>query len=138
MRGRGGEKCWVGCVGEGGWQCPNPPTHHNSVHMLHTPHRPPPHLPQCTTPGTPHLTSPHLTSPHLTTPHSQVLEVETFIPMLLQPSQEGKSRLKRVVLIGDHNQLPPVVQNMAIQVRGGDKCRWRADACRHMITLMYS
>ena len=47
---------------------------------------------------------------------AQVLEVETFIPLLLQPSQpDGRSRLKRVVLIGDHHQLPPVVQNMAIQ-----------------------
>jgi len=45
---------------------------------------------------------------------AQILEVETFIPMLLQnpdPST-GKSRLKRVILVGDHHQLPPVVQNM--------------------------
>ena len=27
----------------------------------------------------------------------------------------GKSRLKRVVLIGDHHQLPPVVKNQAFQ-----------------------
>jgi intron-binding protein aquarius len=86
----------------------------------------------------------------------QILEIETFIPMLLQvctttcmyrkhtdrhdpmvlyrdtlevtyaneiihsctqkPEEGGsRSRLKRVVLIGDHHQLPPVVQNMAIQ-----------------------
>lgn len=54
----------------------------------------------------------------------QVLEVETLIPMLLQkPDVVSNSatggepqltpRLKRVILIGDHNQLPPVVQNMA-------------------------
>jgi len=45
---------------------------------------------------------------------AQILEVETFIPMLLQnpDAQTGKSRLKRVVLVGDHHQLPPVVQNM--------------------------
>eukprot|EP01006_Ploeotia_vitrea_P028264 TRINITY_DN60985_c0_g1_i1.p1 TRINITY_DN60985_c0_g1~~TRINITY_DN60985_c0_g1_i1.p1 ORF type:complete len:618 (+),score=117.05 TRINITY_DN60985_c0_g1_i1:783-2636(+) len=47
---------------------------------------------------------------------AQILEIETFIPMLLQnPTNDGGSRLKRVVLIGDHNQLPPVVKNMAFQ-----------------------
>ena len=47
---------------------------------------------------------------------AQVLEVETFIPMLLQDLDvvEG-CRLKRVMLIGDHHQLPPVVQNSALQ-----------------------
>ncbi|KAJ3149275.1 hypothetical protein HDU86_006998 [Geranomyces michiganensis] len=50
----------------------------------------------------------------------QILEVETFIPLLLQNSDPdtGASRLKRVVLIGDHNQLPPVVKNMAFQRYG--------------------
>lgn len=28
---------------------------------------------------------------------------------------DGNSRLKRVTLIGDHHQLPPVVKNMAFQ-----------------------
>ena len=47
----------------------------------------------------------------------QMLDVETFIPLLLQrgtsdDSSDGhNSRLKRIVLIGDHNQLPPVVKN---------------------------
>jgi len=45
---------------------------------------------------------------------AQILEIETFIPMLLQ-EQKGTPRLKRVILIGDHNQLPPVVKNMAFQ-----------------------
>jgi intron-binding protein aquarius len=35
--------------------------------------------------------------------------------MLLQKAEDGHSRLKRVVLIGDHHQLPPVVKNMAFQ-----------------------
>jgi len=50
---------------------------------------------------------------------AQVLEVETFIPLLLQnfDPEEG-CRLKRVVLIGDHHQLPPVVKNMAFQKYG--------------------
>ncbi|ORY43824.1 hypothetical protein BCR33DRAFT_717461 [Rhizoclosmatium globosum] len=51
---------------------------------------------------------------------AQILEVETFIPLLLQsPDQEtGLSRLKRVVMIGDHHQLPPIVQNSAFQKYG--------------------
>ncbi|CAG8690002.1 1367_t:CDS:10, partial [Gigaspora rosea] len=49
---------------------------------------------------------------------AQILEVETFIPLLLQETEDGRSRLKRVVMIGDHNQLPPVVKNMAFQQYG--------------------
>jgi len=49
----------------------------------------------------------------------QVLEVETFIPMVLQhldePEVAAGGRLKRVILIGDHNQLPPIIQNGALQ-----------------------
>lgn len=32
-----------------------------------------------------------------------------------QKTVDGQSRLKRVTLIGDHHQLPPVVKNMAFQ-----------------------
>ncbi|KAF9438957.1 hypothetical protein BGZ76_002620 [Entomortierella beljakovae] len=49
---------------------------------------------------------------------AQILEVETFIPMLLQEPDDGVNRLKRVILIGDHNQLPPVVKNTAFQQYG--------------------
>lgn len=35
--------------------------------------------------------------------------------MVLQRQEDGVGRLKRVILIGDHHQLPPVVQNMAFQ-----------------------
>mmetsp|Transcript_116029 Transcript_116029/g.248051 ORF Transcript_116029/g.248051 Transcript_116029/m.248051 type:complete len:1554 (+) Transcript_116029:41-4702(+) len=49
---------------------------------------------------------------------AQILEVETFIPMLLQASERGVSRLKRVMFIGDHHQLPPVVKNRAFQKYG--------------------
>lgn len=46
----------------------------------------------------------------------QILEVETLIPMLLQDVDlvDG-CRLKRVVLIGDHLQLPPVIKHAAFQ-----------------------
>lgn len=50
----------------------------------------------------------------------QMLEIESFIPMLLQRGDVFSSlptnsscRLKRYCLIGDHNQLPPVIQNMS-------------------------
>jgi intron-binding protein aquarius len=46
---------------------------------------------------------------------AQLLEGETLIPLLLQEPTDGQSRLKRVVLIGDHHQLPPVVQNTAFE-----------------------
>ncbi|CAB9509258.1 Intron-binding protein aquarius [Seminavis robusta] len=51
----------------------------------------------------------------------QMSDIETFIPLLLQRgesdessrSSAGVSRLKRVCLMGDHKQLPPVVKNTA-------------------------
>ena len=47
---------------------------------------------------------------------AQVLEIETFIPMVLQRTQDGGAhRLRRVVLLGDHHQLPPVIKNQALQ-----------------------
>ena len=46
---------------------------------------------------------------------AQILEIETFIPLLLQNPEDGLSRLKRVTLIGDHHQLPPVIKNMAFK-----------------------
>jgi intron-binding protein aquarius len=46
---------------------------------------------------------------------AQILEIETFIPLMLQKPQDGVSRLKRMTLIGDHHQLPPVIKNMAFQ-----------------------
>ncbi|KAK4517155.1 uncharacterized protein ATC70_000486 [Mucor velutinosus] len=46
---------------------------------------------------------------------AQILEVETFIPLLLQEPKDGQNMLKRVMLIGDHHQLPPVIKNSAFQ-----------------------
>ena len=47
----------------------------------------------------------------------QIKEVESFIPMVLQEQKhaEDRFRLRRVVLIGDDNQLPPVVKNAAFE-----------------------
>ncbi|KAF0710160.1 Aste57867_5611 [Aphanomyces stellatus] len=42
---------------------------------------------------------------------SQVSEIESLVPMLLQ----SKPALERVVLLGDHLQLPPVVQNIPLK-----------------------
>lgn len=48
---------------------------------------------------------------------AQILEIETVIPLLLQSAHHGTgdTSLKRLVMIGDHYQLPPVVQNSAFQ-----------------------
>lgn len=46
---------------------------------------------------------------------AQILEIETFIPLLLQNPQDNYNRLKRWIMIGDHHQLPPVIKNMAFQ-----------------------
>lgn len=46
---------------------------------------------------------------------AQILEIETFIPLLLQNPENHYNRLKRWIMIGDHHQLPPVIKNMAFQ-----------------------
>ena len=47
---------------------------------------------------------------------AQILEIETFIPLLLQnPDHNGRNRLKRWIMIGDHHQLPPIIKNMTYQ-----------------------
>lgn len=51
---------------------------------------------------------------------AQVTEVENFIPFVLQApislnSKPAKSRLQRIVLVGDHLQNSPVVQNAALR-----------------------
>ena len=44
----------------------------------------------------------------------QILEIESFIPMTLQRKM---SNLKRIVLLGDENQLPPIVKSQAIRTQ---------------------
>ena len=49
----------------------------------------------------------------------QMLEIETVIPLLMQNKDgSGGSRLKRVCLFGDHNQLPPVIQGRHLAKHG--------------------
>ena len=46
----------------------------------------------------------------------QILDIEAFIPMMCRHQfSHGDSPLRRAVLIGDHNQLPPVVKNVTLQ-----------------------
>ena len=66
-----------------------------------------------------HLTSLDFQYDNLVVEESgQMTELDTFIPLLLQKGDSDaasnrRSRLKRVCLLGDHNQLPPVIQNMS-------------------------
>jgi intron-binding protein aquarius len=50
----------------------------------------------------------------------QMLEIETFIPLVLQTHDIdlNRSPLSRIVLIGDHHQLPPIIQNQAVAKYG--------------------
>lgn len=46
---------------------------------------------------------------------AQVTEVENFIPLALQNPRDGEMKLQRVVLVGDHLQNSPIVQNLAFR-----------------------
>jgi intron-binding protein aquarius len=61
-----------------------------------------------------------MTCTHAAIARRHLMELdETFIPLLLQRGEaddslsSGLSRLKRVCLMGDHNQLPPVIKNQS-------------------------
>jgi intron-binding protein aquarius len=55
---------------------------------------------------------------------AQILDIETFIPMMLQRTDpESGSRLKRIVLLGDHHQLPPVVKK-SVHTSSRAVCAW--------------
>ncbi|OMJ25790.1 Intron-binding protein aquarius [Smittium culicis] len=45
---------------------------------------------------------------------AQILEIESFIPLVLH-GDNNESKLKRIIMIGDHNQLPPVVKNSTLK-----------------------
>ncbi|KAF2432838.1 intron-binding protein aquarius [Tothia fuscella] len=46
---------------------------------------------------------------------AQITEIENFIPLALQKSQDGNLPLQRVVLVGDHLQNSPIIQNLAFR-----------------------
>ncbi|PON84810.1 Intron-binding protein aquarius [Trema orientale] len=62
---------------------------------------------------------------------NQILENETFIPVLLQRQEDGYAGLKRCIVIGDHHQLPPIVKNMAFQTYSHICARlsWEGQEC---------
>jgi len=50
----------------------------------------------------------------------QVMDIEAFVTLTLQEHNLGEpNRLKRVVLVGDHKQLPPIVSHSALKGRYG-------------------
>ena len=59
---------------------------------------------------------------------AQVLDVESILPLTMQVDT---SRLKRVVLIGDHNQLPPVVTNPLLK----NHCRFEQSLFARLVRL---
>ena len=46
---------------------------------------------------------------------AQITEIENFIPLALQNPKQGELPLQRVILLGDHLQNSPIVQNMALR-----------------------
>lgn len=46
---------------------------------------------------------------------AQITEIENFIPLALQKPRDGDMPLQRVVLVGDHLQNSPVIQNEAFK-----------------------
>ena len=59
---------------------------------------------------------------------AQVLDVESILPLTMQVDT---ARLKRLVLIGDHNQLPPVVTNPLLK----NHCRFEQSLFARLIRL---
>uniref|UniRef100_A0A7S1TC51 Intron-binding protein aquarius n=1 Tax=Compsopogon caeruleus TaxID=31354 RepID=A0A7S1TC51_9RHOD len=44
----------------------------------------------------------------------QILEIESFMSLILQSYHKKGARLERCILLGDHKQLPPVVENVML------------------------
>ncbi|SBS95816.1 hypothetical protein POVCU1_030190 [Plasmodium ovale curtisi] len=46
---------------------------------------------------------------------TQITENDTFLPLLLQENRYHRSKLKRIIFVGDSNQLPPIIKNKYIK-----------------------
>jgi intron-binding protein aquarius len=46
---------------------------------------------------------------------AQITEIGSFIPLTLQRPKDDDNPLQRIVLIGDHHQNPPIIQNAALK-----------------------
>jgi intron-binding protein aquarius len=46
---------------------------------------------------------------------AQITEIENFIPLALQDPKNGELPLQRIVLVGDHLQNSPIIQNLAFR-----------------------
>lgn len=61
---------------------------------------------------------------------AQVLDIESVLPITMQKNKKNE-RLKRIILIGDHNQLPPVVTNPLLK----SHCRFEQSLFARLIRL---
>lgn len=62
---------------------------------------------------------------------AQALDIEAFLPMTLNGTGNESCQLKRVILIGDHHQLPPVVKNPTLK----SDCRFEQSLFSRLIRL---
>lgn len=61
---------------------------------------------------------------------AQVLDIESILPITMQQNKNN-TRLKRIIMIGDHNQLPPVVTNPLLK----NHCRFEQSLFARLIRL---
>eukprot|EP00890_Picochlorum_soloecismus_P006133 jgi/Picsp_1/6520/NSC_03864-R1_intron-binding protein aquarius-like len=65
---------------------------------------------------------------------AQALDIETILPMTLNGTGNEPCQLKRVILIGDHHQLPPVIKNPILK----SDCRFEQSLFSRLIRLNMS
>lgn len=62
---------------------------------------------------------------------AQILDIESILPLTMQQNREDNCRLKRLILIGDHYQLPPVVKDPLLK----NYCRFEQSLFTRLIRL---
>lgn len=62
---------------------------------------------------------------------AQILDIESILPLTMQQNREDSCRLKRLIMIGDHYQLPPVVKNPLLK----NHCRFEQSLFTRLIRL---